>query len=145
MYCINLRIVDQNLLSSNQKTGFFDHQYLWNETINILDFLHEYIYQRKETSKNDTVGWMQLGVPNFAEIFLSLSERDFDLLYQRDSEVKEQCFLVANVSTGDIKLQFTHSSLFFFSDTSLLTPHKTFFFFRLLAISLTSGTKVTSS
>ena len=38
--------------------GFFDYQYLWKETINILDILHEGIYKRKLASKRSTVGWV---------------------------------------------------------------------------------------
>ena len=35
---------------SNQITGFFDHQYLWLECINIFDFLHGYSHQVKVVS-----------------------------------------------------------------------------------------------
>ena len=35
--------------------GFFDHQYLWKETINVLDNLHKNKYQGKIAYKTTTV------------------------------------------------------------------------------------------
>ena len=49
-------MIDQNVLLSNQIAGFFDHQYLWKETINALDFLHINSYQRKIVSQGTSVG-----------------------------------------------------------------------------------------
>ena len=49
---------------SNQAVGFFDHQYLRKETINVLDFLHKDSYQREIVSKSSTVGWTWPGVPS---------------------------------------------------------------------------------
>lgn len=34
----------------------FGHEYLWNETVNVLDFFSEDIYQGKILSKTATVG-----------------------------------------------------------------------------------------
>ena len=36
MYYLGFKIINLNVLSSNQIAGFFDHQYLCNETINIF-------------------------------------------------------------------------------------------------------------
>ena len=42
-------------LSSNQITGFFDLQYLWKQSIDILDFLHGDNCQGKVTSEITTL------------------------------------------------------------------------------------------
>ena len=47
------------VLLSNQIPGFFDHQYLWKESIGILDFLHGDNHQRKVASETTTLGWMR--------------------------------------------------------------------------------------
>ena len=44
---ILLRKLQAKMLSPNQIEGFFDHQYLWKETINFLDFLHRDSYQER--------------------------------------------------------------------------------------------------
>ena len=42
----------------NQIAGLFDLQYLWKESINVLDFLHRRdSYQRKETSESIPGSW----------------------------------------------------------------------------------------
>lgn len=33
-----------NVLFSNQIAGLFSYQYLWKETVNVIDFLHRDIY-----------------------------------------------------------------------------------------------------
>ena len=78
IYYIFLEIINQNLLSSNQITGFFNHQYLWNEKVNLLGFLHKDSYEGKIISKTTTVGWVWLGVPNHDQNSLTLSEVNFD-------------------------------------------------------------------
>ena len=40
---------------SNQIAGFFDHQYLWKESINILEFLHEGSQQGKISSETFSI------------------------------------------------------------------------------------------
>ena len=35
------------MLATNEIAGFFDHQYFWKKSINILDFVHEDNHQRK--------------------------------------------------------------------------------------------------
>ena len=52
----------QLYLSSNPKAGLFDHQYLWKESVNILDFLLGDNHQRKEASKTTTFGQVWLVV-----------------------------------------------------------------------------------
>ena len=52
LYFINFQTNNENVLLSNQITGFSDHQYLWKEAINVLDFLYKDIYQWKILSKN---------------------------------------------------------------------------------------------
>ena len=42
---------------SNQIVGLFNHQYLWKETINFLDFLRGDI-ERKIASEATVFGWM---------------------------------------------------------------------------------------
>ena len=46
------------MLSINQIAVFFDHQYLWKESINLLDYLHGINHQRKVASESNTFGWM---------------------------------------------------------------------------------------
>ena len=50
-------------LLSNQISGFFDHQCLWKESINLLDFLHGDNHQRKVTSGTATFDWVGPVVP----------------------------------------------------------------------------------
>ena len=50
---------DQLYFSSSQTAGFFDHQYLWKESINILDFLH----QKEVAPGTTTFGWVWAIVP----------------------------------------------------------------------------------
>ena len=64
-------MIDQNVLLSNQIAGFFDHQYLWKETINALDFLHINSYQRKIVSQGTSVGWMWPGVSSHSQVYYS--------------------------------------------------------------------------
>ena len=42
----------------NHSAEFFDYQYLWKKTINILGFLHRDNYQRSIVSKSTTVGYV---------------------------------------------------------------------------------------
>ena len=41
-----------------QIAGFFDCQYLWKETINVLDLVYTNSYQKKIVSKITSVGWV---------------------------------------------------------------------------------------
>ena len=56
------------MLSPNKIACFFVHQYLWNKTINLLDFLH----------KNSISESYSLFVPRHAETCLNMSGVDFD-------------------------------------------------------------------
>ena len=47
------------MLTANQIAVFFDHQYLWKDLMNLLDFLHEDNDQRKVASETTTFGWVQ--------------------------------------------------------------------------------------
>ena len=58
------------MLSSNQIAEFCDHQYLWKEKINDLDFLH----QGKKASKTTAFGWVWPDVASHAQTCLYLSE-----------------------------------------------------------------------
>ena len=49
------------MLSNKQISGFLDHQCLWNESIDFLDFLH-YINQVKVACETTTFIWVRLGV-----------------------------------------------------------------------------------
>ena len=49
---------DQLCLSSNQITVFFDTQYLWKESISIVDFLNGDNHQGKVVSKSTIFGWV---------------------------------------------------------------------------------------
>ena len=50
---------DQFFLSSNQIVGFFDHQFLWKELIDILVFLHGVSHQGKIAPEiTSGCGWM---------------------------------------------------------------------------------------
>lgn len=53
------------MLLSNQVERFFDHRYLWKESINILDFWHVDSHQGKVT--DETIAfWLDMpGVPLF--------------------------------------------------------------------------------
>lgn len=46
------------MLSPNKFTGFFDNQYPWKETTNVLDFLHRVNNQGKIACKIAIVGWL---------------------------------------------------------------------------------------
>ena len=52
------------MLSTNQIAVFFDHQYLWKQSINTSDFLHEDNYQRKVGSETTTFVWVWPVVPH---------------------------------------------------------------------------------
>ena len=43
---------------SNKIAGFFDHQYLWKETIIVLDFLRRISYREKIGCKSTIVDWV---------------------------------------------------------------------------------------
>ena len=77
MYYIDHPIIDQNLLSSNQIPGSFDHQHLWNEAINVLDFLHKDTWQGNITSKTISFGKMGPCMPNHAQAYQNFSGDDF--------------------------------------------------------------------
>ena len=44
MFFQNLQMIYYHVHLTNQIAGLFDHQYLWKEVINVLDFLHRDIY-----------------------------------------------------------------------------------------------------
>ena len=46
------------MLLTNQMAVFFDHQYLWKESISRLDFLHGDNHQRKVASESYPFGWV---------------------------------------------------------------------------------------
>ena len=48
---IKFQVTCQNMLLSCKIAGLFDHQYLQKEIINVLDFLHEDIYQGRIACK----------------------------------------------------------------------------------------------
>ena len=48
------------MLSTNQIVGFFDHQYLWIESIGTFDFLHGVNHQGKARSETTTIVWLWL-------------------------------------------------------------------------------------
>ena len=60
------------MLASNQIAGFSHHQYLWKESINILEFLHGGSHQRKVASGIATFGLMWPGFPRHIQICLDL-------------------------------------------------------------------------
>ena len=51
------------MLSFNQIAGFFDHQYLWNKAIIVLDFCVEMFDKKKIKSKGTNVGWVWPDIP----------------------------------------------------------------------------------
>ena len=51
------------MLSTNQITVFFDRQYLWKESIDILYFLHGNNHQGNLASETTTFGWVWPVVP----------------------------------------------------------------------------------
>ena len=46
------------------------HQYLWKETLNVLDFLYRDVYHGKIASKCATVGWVWPGVLSHSRLAL---------------------------------------------------------------------------
>ena len=58
------------MLSSNQISGFFDHQHHWKQCINIFAFLHGHIHQEKVACEASTFGWECLGMLNRAQTCL---------------------------------------------------------------------------
>ena len=54
------------MLSFTQIAGFFDHRYLWNDTINVLGFLRN-SYKGKIASKTNNFGWAWLAELNHAQ------------------------------------------------------------------------------
>ena len=59
---------------SGKIIGFFDHQYLWKETTNVLDFLHGDVNQRRAACKTTTADWGGGGswMPSHAQTCLYL-------------------------------------------------------------------------
>ena len=87
----------QLYLSSNPKAGLFDHQYLWKESVNILDFLLGDNHQRKEASKTTTFGqvWLVVLLSNqipgfFGHQYLQKKSSNFflDFLHVDSHQVK---------------------------------------------------------
>ena len=65
------------MLLANQIAVFFNHQYLWKETSNVLIFLHGDISHRKIASKSTTVGWiwpatLSLNLTEEAKVFSTM-------------------------------------------------------------------------
>ena len=58
------------MLSSNQIARFFDHQYLWKESISILEFLYECSHQGKVASEATTFDAMWPDLPSHVQICL---------------------------------------------------------------------------
>ena len=52
MYYRNFQIINKNLLSFNQIIGSCDYQYLWNDTVKVLDF---YIEIEIESPREDRI------------------------------------------------------------------------------------------
>ena len=50
-FVVEVSFKNQDLLSFNQIAGFFDHQHLYKESINVLHFLGRDKQQGKETSE----------------------------------------------------------------------------------------------
>ena len=46
------------MLSASQIAVFFDHQYLWKESSDVLNFLHVDKYHRKVAYEATTFGWV---------------------------------------------------------------------------------------
>ena len=55
------------MLLSNQIARFFDHQYLWKESSDILDFVTGDIHYRKVVTVTTTFGWVWPGRPSHAQ------------------------------------------------------------------------------
>ena len=68
------------MLVTNQVVGFFNHQYLWKEAINVFDFLHKYSSQGRITSKTTVVDWVGLGVSDYIQTCLNFSKGDLTQL-----------------------------------------------------------------
>ena len=58
---------------SNAISGFFDHQYLWKETVNVLHFLDRDSNPGKTVCKTTTAGRMWPGMPSHAHACLVLA------------------------------------------------------------------------
>lgn len=58
------------IVSANQIAVLFDHQYIWNKPLYILDFLHGDIYLGKVASETDTSGWVWPALPLVFFFFL---------------------------------------------------------------------------
>ena len=59
----NFKIFGQVCFSTNQITGFFDHQFLWEKSIDILVFLmHRVSHQGKIASEITTFDWILTSV-----------------------------------------------------------------------------------
>ena len=64
----------------NQIAGLFDLQYLWKESINVLDFLHRRgSYQRKETSESIAGSWAWSFIFNLPVVFTGHLRGDFQM------------------------------------------------------------------
>ena len=57
------------MLLFNQVAVFFDHQYIWNKSIeqSVLDFLHRDSQVKKITCGSTTVGWLWPSAPNYIQ------------------------------------------------------------------------------
>ena len=45
-----------------QTAEFFDQQYIWKESIDILEFLHGEMHQEKVAPETTSFGWVRLGL-----------------------------------------------------------------------------------
>ena len=62
------------MFSSNLTARFFDHHFLWEEAIAILDFLLADSHYRIVVTKTVTSGWVWSGVSGHAQTCLDLLE-----------------------------------------------------------------------
>ena len=77
VYYINFQMINQNALLSNQIVRTFDHQYIWKETINVLDFLHRDICKKKIASYSTSISCVWPGIPSDAQTCPNLLGGEF--------------------------------------------------------------------
>ena len=100
------------MLSANQVAVFFDHQYLWKESIDPTDFLHGNNHQRKISSETITFGWVWpfvFLVQSDCRILLiiSISGRNQQISFCMEIIIKGRAFLHADNHKGKVACETT--------------------------------------
>ena len=73
------------MLSTNQIAILFDHQYLWNEPTDNVDFLYGDNHEGKVASETTTFGWVSPVV--LVQSYVILILFDYQYLWKKPSDI----------------------------------------------------------